>query len=189
MNVNAMMLSVGWALCALACGGASAPPEAPASEGERQPPADSASVVEEESQATEASDEPSSRGGESAEPEAQAEPVDKFTYQDALQAVLNDYALIEALHLEKLGRIPLRIAGEIPEGISLYAEQRAVEVVALPEEPGKEPVLVFSKIELSPSAGRFRYRYDAEGIAGTSRVAPGDGKWILKSSRIQNLSR
>lgn len=194
LNLNLMMVGAG--VCLSACAGASAPPqEAKGSSQSKATPADGnyASVDEEgsedeasplEAMAREAQGEP--------EPEPskiQTEAVDKLTFQAAMQAVLNDYALIEALHLEKSGRIPLRIAGDIPQGVSLSAEERAVEVVSLPENPEQEPVLVFLKIELSSDTGRFRYRYDVEGIAGTSRVAPGDGKWILKSSRIQSLSR
>lgn len=114
-----------------------------------------------------------------------SEPVSAQEFQNALQAVIQDDAFLTALKLEEPGRFPLKIAGEgLPTGLELTASEKAVEVVAIPEDTKKTAVVVFLKIELSEQRGTFKYRYDVEGVRGTSRVAKDEGAWILKSSRI-----
>jgi len=119
------------------------------------------------------------------EPATSAEPVTPQEFQNALQVVIQDDAFLTALKLEEPGRFPLKIAGEgLPVGLELTAVDKGVEVVPMPEDPKKQPVLVFLKIDLNSERGTFKYRYDVEGVRGTSRVARDEGAWILKSSRI-----
>lgn len=136
-------------------------------------------------------DEPSETGDEmededSSEPAAATEdPASPEDFQAALQVVIQDEALQTAMNLTEPGRFPIKIAGrDIPSNLKLEAGTEAVEIVQEPEDPKSEPVLVFQKIELSRARGSFRYRYDVEGIRGTSTVKKNGDIWELKASRI-----
>lgn len=131
----------------------------------------------------------------SALPESEAEPAidsqddsapaSSRDLADALQVVLMDEALLSQLNLEEPGRFPLKISGSsLSEGMELQARTEMVEVVAKPEDPKTEPVLVFTQIKLNSKSGTFKYRYDIEGIRGSSYVSRAHGNWVLDSSRI-----
>lgn len=114
-----------------------------------------------------------------------APPATPQDFEAALQLVMGDEALLNALNLEEPGRFPIKIAGaDIPRSIEVQAATKAVEVVSPPEDPKTEPVLVFTKIELSGTEGTFKYRYDIEGVRGTTTVVKTGERWELKSSRI-----
>lgn len=160
-----------------ACGGATpepeAPPEEPAVSADPEPSASEPAT--EASEATEATDE-GSGSSESLSPE---------DFQAALQVVIQDDALQTAMNLTEPGRFPIKISGEgLPANLKLTAGEKAVEVVPTPADPKKEAVLIFSKVEISGSRVSFKYRYDIEGVRGTSTVAKKDDVWELKASRI-----
>lgn len=117
--------------------------------------------------------------------EGSSEPASPEDFRAALQVVIQDDALQTAMNLTEPGRFPIKIAGrDIPSDVKLEAGTEAVEVVQEPEDPKTQPVLVFQKIEISPTRGSFKYRYDVEGIRGTSTVKNQNGVWELKASRI-----
>ena len=161
-----------WSL--VACGGAAPEPEAapiepapaPVSEA---PIADEPEPVEESVEAAPENSEPAS-------------PAD---VQEALQVVLNDEALQRALNLTEPGRFPVKISGTgLPSDLKLEVGAKPVEVIELPEDPETVAVLVFTDFELNASGGSFRYRYDIEGVRGTSYVVKTGERWELKSSRL-----
>lgn len=116
---------------------------------------------------------------------ASSDSVSPEDFEQALQVVIQDDALQTAMNLTEPGRFPIKISGEgLPSNLKLVAGEKAVEVIPLPEDPKKEPVLIFSKVEVSGNRISFKYRYDIEGVRGTSTVAKKDGVWELKASRI-----
>lgn len=176
-----LLLAEGLALALVACGGARPPVEAP-----EPPPADGASKEE-----PAASDADESEAAPSAQPSSDTEdtapagkPVNVQTFQNALQAVLNDPALLQAMGRDPSSAEPILIAGkDLPSGLERAAATRPVEVVPASEKPGKK-ILLFTRIELSADRGTFKYRYEATGAYGTTRVAYEGGAWQLKSSRV-----
>jgi hypothetical protein len=159
----------------LGCGGATPAAETPADE----PPPE---ALPEQSSA-----DPGDEGIEEATDE-QAGSSDSLTpadFQAAPQLDIQDDALQTAMNLTEPGRFPIKISGEgLPANLKLTAGEKAVEVVATPEDPKKEAVLIFSKVEISGNRVSFKYRYDIEGVRGTSTVSKKDGVWELKASRI-----
>jgi hypothetical protein len=157
----------------VSCGGSAAPAEEPVSEpppyaGTESPPQ-------------------SEEGANDSQPaqESSAESASPEDFQAALQVVIQDEALLRELKLEEPGRFPLKISGgALPTRLELVVQTKAVEVVPAPEDPKKEPVLVFTEIELSAAEGMFKYRYEIEGVRGTSYVFKGPAGWELKSSRV-----
>jgi hypothetical protein len=160
----------------VACSGSQKEASAPEPESNEspEPPPESESAGEEEAPADESSS--NSSGGEYLSPEI---------LRTTLQLVIQDDALQTAMNLTVPGRFPIKISGkDIPSNIDLVAATKAVEVVPMPEDPTKQPVLVFTSIELEGNTVTFKYRYEVEKIRGTSKVVKGSSAWELKSSRI-----
>lgn len=162
-------------LLLVGCGGAKPEAETPAEE----PPPESAlqeRTAEPQDDAAEESSEEAGGSSDSLSPE---------DFQAALQLVIQDDALQTAMNLTEPGRFPIKISGEgLPSNLQLTAGEKAVEVVPTPADPKTEPVLVFSQVEVSGNRVSFKYRYDVEGVRGTSTVSKKDGIWELKASRI-----
>jgi hypothetical protein len=157
-----------------ACASATPEPEAPVEEPALEETSPEPSESEPAPEATQESAESSS--SESLTPE---------DFQAALQVVIQDDALQTAMNLTEPGRFPIKISGEgLPANLKLTAGEKAVEVVPTPADPKKEAVLIFSKVEISGNRVSFKYRYDIEGVRGTSTVAKKDDVWELKASRI-----
>jgi len=111
--------------------------------------------------------------------------ADANDFKDALQVVIQDAALQRELKLEEPGRFPLKISGsDIPSSLELVAATEAVQIVPAPENAKEEPVLVFTEIDISGTEATFKYRYDIEGVRGTSYAVKGPAGWELKSSRV-----
>lgn len=168
-----------FALClaVVACGGskpeAAAPevsPESePASEDEpkkESPAAESAGATEEK---TEKSD--TAKGGELTEEDRKA----------ILQLVLDDEELGHYLRVTEPGRFPLRVSGEnLPSGLTKAS--KPIEVVSDPAP--KTPVLVILAVEGGGEHATVRYRFDVEGIQGTTTLDRGARGWEILRSRI-----
>lgn len=164
-----------WAVLLWGCGGAKPEAETPADE----PPPETAPLEP----ATDASEPEMQEANEDSGGSANSLSPEDF--QQALQLVIQDDALQNAMNLTEPGRFPIKISGEgLPSNLQLTAGEKAVEVIPTPEDPKKEPVLIFSKVEVSGNRVSFKYRYDIEGVRGTSTVAKKDGVWELKASRI-----
>lgn len=129
--------------------------------------------------------EPAPEATEESAESSSSESITPEDFQAALQVVIQDDALQTAMNLTEPGRFPIKISGEgLPANLKLTAGEKAVEVVLTPADPKKEAVLIFSKVEISGNRVSFKYRYDIEGVRGTSTVAKKDGVWELKASRI-----
>lgn len=167
--------SVGLSL--LACGGAAPEPEsAPADQDYQEP----SSVTETETESDSVDESSEANGGESV-------TVSTEDFQEAMQIVLDDEALKAGIVLEEPGRFPLKISGgDIPSGVMVTCVGEKAEVIELPADPKGTPVLYFMSIEFSGTMGVFKYRHDAAGIRGTTKVKKTDGRWELMSSRVND---
>lgn len=182
---KACLGSAWFAALLIGCGGATPEAETPVEE----PPPEAAleqrdGAPEDEALEDEAlEDEASAEMGEDGA--SSSDSLSPEDFQAALQIVIQDDALQNAMNLTEPGRFPIKISGEgLPSNLQLTAGEKAVEIVPAPEDPKKEPVLVFSKIDVSGNRVSFKYRYDIEGMRGTSTVSKKDGIWELKASRI-----
>lgn len=160
-----------------ACGGAAPEPQSAPIESEPAPPSE-ASLSGEDAEPADEADEPAP----STSPGEPASPAD---LQEALQIVVSDEALQRALNLTEPGRFPVKISGaNIPSDLKLEVGGKPVEVIAQPEDPKTVAVLIISDFDLNSSSGSFRYRYDIEGVRGTSYVVKTGERWELQSSRL-----
>lgn len=132
-----------------------------------------------ESNAIEDADRQETNADESSEPATAAD------LQAALQVVLDDDEMRNALKLEEPGRFPLKIYGSgLSSELSVIMIGQPVEFVAKPEDPKKEAVLIFTKANVQGNKARFKFRYDASGIRGSSTATRSEGRWELHSSRF-----
>lgn len=159
----------------------------------QSPPAEPASSMEETSALSERTADDADVGegpgpaeAEEASESGSNEAASSDDFRQALQVVIQDESLLNELKLGEPGRFPLKISGgSLPSGLQLQAHSEAVQVVSAPADPKKEPVLVFTNIDINARHGTFKYRYDIEGVRGTSHVMKNSmGVWELKSSRV-----
>jgi len=171
------LLSLGLAAC-----GSSTPP-AETAEPEAAPESNEAAPAEAEAEG-EAS--PSSEASPSEKAsEGPSEPVGVQTFQNALQQVIGDPALLEAIGHDPSSTKPVVISGkDLPDGLERAAVVRQIEVVPVSDKPSKRTILHFTRIELDEERGTFKYRCEATGAYGTTTVAYEGGAWQLKASRI-----
>ena len=154
-----------------------AAPEQASSAGDDSPEADAANEDSASSSADGASTAP--------EENAASGPVDVQTFQNALQAVIGDSALLTAMGIDPSSSQTVLISGkDLPEGLERAAVVRAVEVVPVSDKPSKRTILHFTSIELDAKRGTFKYRIEATGAYGTTRVAHDGEAWQLTSSRV-----
>jgi hypothetical protein len=175
------------AALALSCGGGAAgSPEPATSQAVADPPAqqDEPAVAPEPTSESPETDAPGdTAGGDSDAPAATTTP-EGDTLKAAVQALLDDPDLGNYLHLDKPGRLPIKVAGAaLPSKLDVHKGGRVVEVVKEPDSP-KAAVLVFTRVEQQGNLVRLRYRYDIEGIRGSATVARKDGRWLLTSNRV-----
>lgn len=178
------MLGLGLLFCG-ACAGMNHEPESPEEWPQEQPSAAAAPSTAEAS-APAADSDVEAEAEPAAASEKNSEPATQQDLEQALQVVIGDDALLSELKLEEPGRFPLKIAGDaVPAGLKLSARTEAVEVVSPGAQEGEQPVLVFTDIDLNAKQGTFKYRYEAEGVRGTTHVFKNSaGVWELKSSRV-----
>ena len=155
------------ALVLAGCGGAS----------EATAPQDASTASEPATAAPAAAAPAQSTGAQTAAPEASAEiPL-------VLQVVLDDPELEPYLHLDKPERFPVKVSGPgIASGIALSKGGKRVEVVLSCSD--NEPVVVFTKIDVSADKASVAYRYDVENLRGSCSLAKRDGVWQLTRSRL-----
>lgn len=175
--ITVVLLSLGLA----ACGGSTPPAESAAPE---EAPASGAPTEPAVDETTEPSSSAEPAAPNEADSEA-SEPVSVQTFQNALQQVIGDPALLEAIGHDPSSNKPVLISGkDLPDGLERAAVVRQVEVVPLTDKPGKRTILLFTRIELDEKRGTFKYRCEATGAYGTTTVAYEGGSWQLKASRI-----
>lgn len=175
----ALLLLGGAGACASATPEADAP-EQTSSAGDDSPEADAGNEDSASSSADVADD-----AGTAPEETAASGPVDMQTFQNALQAVIGDSALLAAMGIDPSSSQTILVSGkDLPEGLERAAAVRSVEVVPVSDKPGKRTILHFTSIELDAKRGTFKYRIEATGAYGTTRVAYDGEAWQLKSSRV-----
>jgi hypothetical protein len=114
----------------------------------------------------------------------QAESLSPADLTTVLQAVLDDPELTGYLHVEKPARSHVKLAGpNLPKDLKLVKGSYPVTIVDAPKSE-KDPVLVLTRVEAEDKVVTVAYRYDVEGIRGTTRVQNGKSGWQLMSSRI-----
>lgn len=164
------------ALSVAACGGSAKPAATASAETASSEPAsdDSASEKGEkkdrESSPSEKA-EPSEGGGEASSDDRKA----------VLQLVVDDEELGKYLRVTEPGRFPLKVSGsDIPSGI--VKATKPIEIVSSPAP--KAAVLVITEVEIGPKRASVSYRYDVEGIKGTTTLEKGPRGWEILRSRI-----
>jgi hypothetical protein len=180
-----------WALASMfllliACGGGTKDPESPAdaeSDGTEATSPESKSGADEtddSSNVRKAAGTPDAKGGPA--PAGAAQSGDDATA--VLELVVNDPELDPYLKLGEPGRFPLKIAGsKLPGDLKLVKATEPVQIVSGPKDK-KDPVLVFTDIEISGKKATVRYRYDIENVRGSANLTKGQYGWELTNSRV-----
>jgi hypothetical protein len=178
----------GWVLvCSVACGGGNKDAASPAdSESDTSETANSQgapdgdSGADDTSNVREAAGTPDAKGGPP--PAGATQSADDTTA--ILELVVNDPELDPYLKLGEPGRFPLKISGSaLPAGVKLVKATEPVQVVAGAKDK-KDPVLVFTELQVSGKKASVRYRYDIEGIRGSASLTKGQYGWELTNSRV-----
>lgn len=188
-----------WALVMLsACGGGTPAPEAPESGGvtdsdpsQHQATGDDgakdpASGADEADLPPGASDAPAKGDAPAAKDDAPASdaPLTDADYRDIMQQVLSDPALDQFFHLNKPGRLPLKVSGPgLPKKLAVVKGSYDIQIVDGPKNK-KDAVLVFTKIERDGNSVKLRYEYDVEGVRGSATVYDKGGTWRLGANRL-----
>lgn len=182
-----------WALyccvlvCSIACGGGNKDAASPAdadSETEGTAASETAASgedgAEDTSNVRKAAGTPDAKGGPA--PDTATQSTDDATA--ILQLVVNDPELDPYLKLGEPGRFPLKVSGSaLPAGVKLVKSTEPVQVVPGAKDK-KDPVLVFTEVEISGKKASVRYRYDIEGIRGSASLTKGQYGWELTNSRV-----
>ncbi|MBM4362257.1 MAG: hypothetical protein FJ104_06225, partial [Deltaproteobacteria bacterium] len=98
-----------------------------------------------------------------------------------LGVVFADPELLRVIRLGEPGRLPLPVRGElVPEGVLAGG----VPIRRVTDAGGTGPVLEVREIEIGPQRATVSFRFDAEGIKGTTTLSKGERGWEIHRSRI-----
>ncbi|MBN1607399.1 MAG: hypothetical protein JW940_12245 [Polyangiaceae bacterium] len=112
-----------------------------------------------------------------------AAPETSAEIPQVLQVVLDDPELEPYLRLDKPERFPVKVSGPgLAPGLELSKGGKPVEVLLTCSE--NEPVITFTKIDVSADKAAVTYRYDVENLRGSCSLAKRDGVWQLTRSRL-----
>jgi len=112
-------------------------------------------------------------------------PASADDLRGVLQAVIDDEALTNYLHLEQRNRFPLHISGRgLPKDLQLTKMTKPVVIDDEGSRDAKKPVLVFTEIEIKGAEATVRFRYDIEGVRGTTTLNKPYGQWAVKQSHV-----
>jgi hypothetical protein len=167
-----MRKSIVLALIVSACGGSTKPAATESAE--------PASEAAEKSEPAEAPKEAEKAPAEKAESTSTSEATGDDR-QAVLQLVLDDEELGKYLRVTEPGRFPLKVSGsDIPKGLT-----KATKPIEVVDSPGpKAAVLVITAVEIGGKHASVSYRYDIEGIKGTTTLDRGPRGWEILRSRI-----
>lgn len=156
----------------VACGGSTKPAE--------EPTAEPAGETRTESEnATDSSEREDTQGPKEAA--ASSASVSDDERRAIFQLVLDDEDLGAYLHITQPGRFPLKVSGkDLPTGLTKAS--KPVEYVDSP--PPKAPVLIFTEVQINNKHASATYRYEIEGIQGTTTLEKGPHGWEILRSRI-----
>jgi hypothetical protein len=166
--------SITWCCAMAGCGGSAPPAESPAEETEASGESASTEPAAGETAAT-------AQEGEKS-PAKDDGPASAEDLKTVLQLVLDDETLDPFLHLDQPGRFPLAVSGSnLPEGLT--KSSKPVKVVSGGGSK-KDPVLVFTEIDVKGKHATVRYRYDIEGIHGSAVLDKREHGWELTRSKV-----
>jgi hypothetical protein len=137
-------------------------------------------------EASQESDEPSgseSASGSKEDTSGEQAGSSQDELRTVLQLVLDDPELDPYLRLGEPGRFPLKVSGDIPQGMELTKATKPVVIVGAPESDA-DPVLVFTEISIAGKRATVRYRYGVEKIRGSATLDRREHGWELTNSRI-----
>ena len=165
------------ALLAVSCGGSSKPP---ATENDG-PAAEETASAEPAAANKENDDESSEKSKKSEESDMSGAEASTDDRKAVFQLVVEDEELGKYLHLTEPGRFPLKVSGsDIPSGLTKAS--KPVEVVSSPAP--KAAVLLITDVDIGAKHASVSYRYDIEGIKGTTTLDKGPHGWEILRSRI-----
>jgi len=160
----------------VACGG-SAKPAATEADG----PAVEETASAEPAAAKKESDESSEKTEKSEKSDMSGAEASTDDRKAVLQLVIEDEELGKYLRVTEPGRFPLKVSGsDIPSG--LVKATKPIEIVSSPGP--KAAVLVITEVEIGAKRASVTYRYDIEGIKGTTTLDKGPRGWEILRSRI-----
>lgn len=157
----------------VACGGSAKPAEEPTAEptAETQAEGETATGTPRQKEDTEGTKEEHASGSTVSDDERRA----------IFQLVLDDEELGGYLHITQPGRFPLKVSGkDLPTGLTKAS--KPVEYVDSPAP--KTPVLIFTDLKIADNHASATYRYEIEGIQGTTTLEKGPHGWEILRSRI-----
>lgn len=157
----------------VACGGSAKPAEEPTGEPSSQTRAEDETASDTTGQKEDTRATKEEPGGSSS--------VGDDERRSILQLVLDDEELGGYLHITQPGRFPLKVSGkDLPTGLTKAS--KPVEYVDSPAP--KTPVLVFTDLQIDKNHASATYRYEIEGIQGTTTLEKGPHGWEILRSRI-----
>jgi hypothetical protein len=175
-NLNRTVLSF-LAVLLVACGGSAKPPSTEAD----GPAAEETASAEPAAAKKESDDESSEKTDKSEKSDVSGAEASTDDRKAVLQLVLDDEELGKYLRVTEPGRFPLKVSGsDIPSG--LVKATKPIEIV---DSPGpKAAVLLITSVEIGAKHASVSYRYDIEGIKGTTTLDKGPRGWEILRSRI-----
>lgn len=165
------ILLVGFAIGLSACGGSAKPAAT-----------ENVEPASETKETAEAAEEPKQADRTPAEKtESSASEASGDDRKAILQLVLDDEELGKYLRVTEPGRFPLKVSGtDVPSGLTKAT--KPIEIVDSPAP--KAAVLVITSVEITGKQASVAYRYDIEGIKGTTTLERGPRGWEILRSRI-----
>jgi hypothetical protein len=165
------------AVLVVACGGSAKPPESEAS----GPAAEETTSADAPAAKKESGDESSEKAEKSEKSDMSGDEASTDDRKAVFQLVIEDEELGKFLKVTEPGRFPLKVSGsDIPSG--LVKATKPIEIVSSPGP--KAPVLVITEVEIGAKKASLSYRYDVEGIKGTTTLEKGPHGWEILRSRI-----
>jgi hypothetical protein len=167
-------------LALVACGGCSKPPTTANESVSVEEPAGAESAGDKKDSDGEAADK-SEKSEKSEKSDVSAAEATTDDRKAVLQLVIEDEELGKFLRVTEPGRFPLKVSGsDIPSG--LVKATKPIEIVDSPAP--KAAVLVITSVEIGAKHATVTYRYDVEGIKGTTTLDKGPRGWEILRSRI-----
>lgn len=163
-------------LFAIACGGSAKPPAT-----ENGPAAEEKASAEPAAAKKESDGDSSEKSDKAESSDVSGEEASTDDRKAVLQLVIDDEELGKYLRVTEPGRFPLKVSGsDIPSGI--VKATKPIEIVSSPAP--KAAVLVITEVQIGAKHASVSYRYDIEGIKGTTTLDKGPRGWEILRSRI-----
>ncbi|HVU00895.1 MAG TPA: hypothetical protein VHE30_04055 [Polyangiaceae bacterium] len=170
-----------WALVlSVSCGGGGAPAHSAEDAPKEEPAAGEPSGTEAGDTKKDEAPKEEEKAKEAETPAA--EPLSSADLAKALETFLADPEL--GAYLQKSSRGGVKVSGpDLPKDLKVVQGTHYAQIVDGPKGP-KDPVVVITRLAHDGDVVTIAYRYDVDGIVGTTRVKNGKSGWELMSSRI-----